>query len=336
MIRTTPRWLLTLVILAVPAGCDNVAWGGIDVSLKSPPERDPPPDEAAAAEAPALPELPAGPVLYRVDRSGAGAFVAPVAEIGASGLVGLSSEAEQPGFREYFVQERMTEREFVLFADGVRVGRFIAGDSMRVDGEACTLPPMVNGLVELVPGAANARRFLALDSDIAGGVAWRPYEPVVVDQGWRATAANVAGTVIMDARTRWPPSMARARGDVQALHFGDPDQPPVLAGTYLYEDQMAIMEAAPGSYSFFYLAENQGTGYRFSYYWLRPTETEGKGAARVYGHLDWNGDGREDVLLEVLGAKARWHAALTRTQTGFERTFQDACGSAELQAAQEE
>jgi hypothetical protein len=331
VIRTAYRSLSTLVILLAAAGCDNVSWGGFDVSLQAPPERESEPADDVLPDEPALPTLPSGPVLFRVERAGGSATLSPVGEIGPDGLQGLSSEDDQPGFRDYFAQERMAGHEFVLFADGVRVGRFLAGDSIAVDGESCTQPPVVGGIVELVPEAAGANRLLALDATNAGGADWSPYAPTVVDQGWRSTAANVAGTVIMDAGARWPPSMAGARGDVQVTRFRE-DEPPLLAGTYLYQDQMAIVEADPASYSFFYLAENRGTGYRTSYYWFRVTANEGKGAARLFGHMDWDGDGREDVLLEVLGADARWHAALARTDTGFERTFQDACGSADRQA----
>jgi hypothetical protein len=331
VIRTTRRWLLTLVILAAPAGCDNVAWGGIDVSLKAPPERESAPEERVDSDEPVLPALPAGPVLYRVDRVDGRSEIAPVAEISADTLLGLSDDATQPGFRDYFAEQRMVNKEFVLFAEGIRVGRFLAGDSVRFDGEPCTQPPSVTGLVEVIPEAAGTAHFLALAEDVPEMPRRGEFSVTPVDQGWRVTAANVAGTVIMDAGARWPPSMAAARGDVQVVRF-EPDQPPILAGTYLYQDQMAIMEAGPASYSFFYLAENRGTGYRFSYYWFRDAETDGKGAPRYYGHMDWNGDGRQEVLLEVLGAGARWHAALTRTATGFQRTYEDACGAAEQQA----
>lgn len=336
MIRTTSRWLSTLVIVAAVTGCDNVAWGGVDVRLEPPPDREPIAEEGAAQpEAPVLPDLPAGPVLFRVDRTGGRTSASPVGEIAGASLVSLSAEREHPGFREHFARERMVGREFILFADGVRVGRFLAGDSVRVDGEACTEPPTVTGVIEVIPEAAQGTRFLALETSHVTDAEWGPYAPTTVDQGWRATAANVAGTVIMDAGTRWPPSMGGARGDVHVARFRA-DEPPLLAGTYLYQDQMAITEAPEGAYAFFYLAENRGTGYRFTYYWLRAAGEDGKGAPRYYGHLDWNGDGRDEVVLEVLGADSRWHAALARTETGFELTYQDPCGSPEQQAARGE
>lgn len=323
------------MILAAAAGCDNVAWGGFDVRLKAPPERESAAVDEAVPDAPALPELPSGPVLFRVDRSGSQSTISPVGEIASTGLVDLTPESDAPGFRDHFAGERMVGREFLLFADGARVGRFIARDSVRVDGEACSQPPSVNGIVELTPQAASATRFLALEATAAGNPEWDGYAPVSVDQSTRTTAANVAGTVIMAAGARWPPSMAGARGDVQLARF-NPDEPPILAGTYLYQDQMAIVEAVPSSYSFFYLAEDGGIGYRYSYYWFRVTGDDGKGAARLYGHMDWDRDGRQDVLLEVLGADSRWHAALARTDGGFERTFEDACGSSSRQAPQGE
>ena len=256
VIRTARRSLTPLVILAAAGGCDNVSWGGIDVALQGPPAREATPTDAAAPAEPALPELPQGPVLFRVDRTGERSILTPVGEIQGNALLPLSTETDQPGFRDYFQQQRMeADREFVLFAGGVRVGRFVAGDSAWIDAEACARPGAVSGFVEVVPGAATATRFLALDAAHADSVTRAAYASTVVEQGWRATAANVAGTVIMDAGARWPPSMAGARGDVQVVHF-DPDEPPLIAGSYLYQDRMAIAEAPPSSYSFFYLAEN--------------------------------------------------------------------------------
>jgi hypothetical protein len=319
------------VILAVATGCDNVSFGGIDIRLDPPPVTEVATGDTAAAGAPP-PELPAGPVLFRVDRSGSRARISPVGEISADSLLPLTSEREDARFRDYFVQERMERgREFTLFAHGERVGRFLLGDSTWVDEDACTKPPVASGVVEVLPSAGSATRFLALDASHGELFSHGDYTARTVDQALRVTAANVAGTVIMDVGARWPSSMGRARGDVQVFPVS-PDEPPVIAATYLYEDQMAIAEATPASYAFFLLAEDGGQGYRFSYYWYRLVAEEGKGAARYFGHMDWNGDGAPEMLVEVLGARERWHAALSRTAGGWQRFFEDPCGAPELQA----
>jgi len=328
--RTTHRWLSTLVILVVATSCDNVSWGGIDLRLEGPPVTEATVTDSAVVEV-ALPELPAGPVLFRLDRSGNRGSLSPVAEIVGDSLSPLTDEETEPGFREYFVQQRMAAgQEFVLYADGSRVGRFIAEESGAVAAEICGQPPVIEGLVELIPGAATTNRFLALAEGDAPDAPRGTFSLGVVDQATRVTAANVAGTVIMDAGARWPPSMAAARGDVQVLHMS-PDEPALIAGTYLYQDQMALVPAVPASYSFFYLAENRGIGHRYSYYWFRVAGNDGKGAARYFGHMDWDGDGVEEVLLEVIGATERWHAALARTTDGWARTYEDPCGAPERQ-----
>jgi hypothetical protein len=324
---TAHRWLSTLVILVAASGCDNVSWGGIDVRLEGPPETESAVADTVTAEV-VLPELPQGPVLFRVDRSAGRASLSPVGEISGDSLLPLSDEAD---FRDYFVQQRMSSgSEFVLFADGTRVGRFLTADSAWVSAETCGAPPVVSGIVELVPSAASTTRFLALPADRGDSFPRDPFSVRTIDQGTRVTAANIAGTVIMDAGTRWPPSMARARGDVQLLGMGT-DEPALIAATYLYEDQMAISPPGTGAYSFFYLAEDRGVGHRFSYYWLRNAQDEGKGAARYFGHMDWDGDGTVEVLLEVLGAAERWHAALERTVDGWDRSYEDPCGAPERQ-----
>ena len=61
--------------------------------------------------------------------------------------------------------------------------------------------------------------------------------------------------------------------------------------------------------------------------WYRAVDTDGKGAPRYFDHLDWNGDGTEEILLDVLGSNRRWFAGLGRTDGSWIRTFQDACGS---------
>jgi hypothetical protein len=76
-------FLSVLVMIIAAPGCDNVAWGGIDVEL-----RPPPPAERAPAvptlEEPdrVLRELELGPILYLVERStGSEATLVPVAQI---------------------------------------------------------------------------------------------------------------------------------------------------------------------------------------------------------------------------------------------------------------
>jgi hypothetical protein len=46
--------------------------------------------------------------------------------------------------------------------------------------------------------------------------------------------------------------------------------------------------------------------------------------------MDWDGDGEEEILLEVFGADARWWAALDRENGAWSIAFQDPCGALEV------
>jgi len=53
----------------------------------------------------------------------------------------------------------------------------------------------------------------------------------------------------------------------------------------------------------------------------------GKAAPRYFDHLDWDGDGDSEILLEVFGASTRWFAALGQRGGVWVQTFQDPCGT---------
>jgi hypothetical protein len=67
--------------------------------------------------------------------------------------------------------------------------------------------------------------------------------------------------------------------------------------------------------------------YQAGYVWYREAGREGKGAPRYFQHLDWDGDGETEVLLEVLGESNRWNAAVQKRGAEWTRTFEDPCGS---------
>ena len=73
------------------------------------------------------------------------------------------------------------------------------------------------------------------------------------------------------------------------------------------------------------MGEEVGGQHRSVYTWYRSVETEAKGAPRYFDHLDWDGDGTHEVLLDVIGADARWFAALGRQGDAWVRTYRDPC-----------
>ena len=180
-------------------------------------------------------------------------------------------------------------------------------------------------MVELVPGAAEATRFLALPEQFTDSVTYAAYQPAEHDRVQRAAGIDLAAVVIPQIGAVWPSSMVDARGDIQA--FLQVDGQPGVSTTFLFRDQMRVQPAQAGSYSLYLLATPQGEQYRTSYVWYREAVREGKGAPRYSQHLDWDGDGQTELLLEVLGERHRWNAVVQRNGDEWTRTFEDSCGA---------
>ncbi len=99
-----------------------------------------------------------------------------------------------------------------------------------------------------------------------------------------------------------------------------------IAATFMYRDQLGMSAPSAGAYSLFLMGHASGEGYEPDYVWYRPVDSDGKGAPRYFDHLDWDGDGTEEVLLESL----RFGASLVRCArpSGVEtwvRTSEDSC-----------
>jgi hypothetical protein len=84
----------------------------------------------------------------------------------------------------------------------------------------------------------------------------------------------------------------------------------------------------PGAYSLFVMGDATSGTYEISYMWYRLAESQGKGVPRYLDHIDWNGDGSEEILLEMFGSEDRWFAGLARQDGGWVRSFEDSCSSA--------
>lgn len=331
-------WIV--VILTTLPACDNVDWGGVSMALRSPPPKDTT-ELAGGAEGETGPTLPEGDVLFVVRRPApaqgqetpAGPpTLTPVAEISGDSLRPLSFEDD--GFRSLFIREALgAGREFALFAGGTRVGTFAAGEENFSAEDYCSPRPGVRGVVELSPEAAEVREFLALEREAAEGIARGAYRSLESNLAQRNATVTIAAEVIPQVGAQWPTSLPVARRDLQILPMASGGD--AVAATFLFRDELAVGEPSDGTYALFVLAEAQAgteTGYGSSFVWYREARRDGKGAPRVFGQLDWDGDGQSELLLEVLGARNRWFAALDRPGAEWERVYQDPCGTAEQQA----
>lgn len=325
-------FLAIAVILTAGTGCDNVTWGGMDVEL-----RPPPPRAELAAEAPGLaaaleeeveplPELPEGPILLAGTRSGAQATLYVVGEVRDDEVVELPDEGTVPGFRDHFVSEMLTPgSDWVLFSQGVRVGRMTARD-IGLDESFCVPRSTVTGTVELVPNASGATRLLALPAPVANTREYGSYRTHSHDYDQRVGSLSLATAQIPRYGATWPPDgVLSTRQDIQAFQFvGAPSE--AIAATFVFRDQLGVAPAPAGAYSLFVIGRLQDEEYAPTFTWYRSVDSDGKGAPRFFDHLDWDGDGTEEVLLDVFGAESRWFATLAQRGGSWVRTFQDSCG----------
>jgi len=322
------RWLLVAVILTVTSGCDNVSWGGVEMHMEPPPPKVPTAQEVAAeaeAEA-ALPQLPEGPVLLAGTRDGDRATLVVVGEVQGDGLAALPTEVQVPGFHDHFTRNMLAPgTELVLFSEGVRVGRMTV-DETTSDDRFCAPRAQVSGTVELVPGAGAATRLLALADSAAPRRPFGAYRSLSHDFEQRAASIALGSEAIRQVGASWPESLVESRADIQVLRMPG-DQSPTVAATFLVGDRLAVGEPAPGAYSLLVLGAMEAGSYRPAFVAFRPADAEGKGAPRYFGHLDLNGDGTSELVLDVFGSTHRWFASLARRGGIWVQTFQDPCGT---------
>ncbi|MDA0311197.1 MAG: hypothetical protein O2992_03665 [Gemmatimonadetes bacterium] len=328
------RYFLAIpVMLTVATGCDNVTWGGTAVEV-----RDPPPRAELVADAPGLaasleaedtrPEFPTGPILLAGTRSGSEATLYVVGEVRGGTLAELPDETSSPGFRDYFTQELLSPgSEWTLFSQGVRVGRLIA-TTVGINESFCVARPTVTGTVELVPSASTATRLMALPAAATAGRSYGEYSTHSDDYDDRVGSLALATGEIPRVGAAWPPEgVLTIRKNIQVLQFVDaPGR--AIAATFVLADRLAVAPPQLGAYSLFVIGTQQTDDYQLAFSWYRPADTEGKGVPRFFDHLDWDGDGSEEILLDVFGAESRWFAGLTQRDGDWIRSYQDSCGQA--------
>lgn len=316
------RWLAIAVILTVAPGCDNVSWGGASLTLRTPTERvdllaeaapDTVPGEVEEAPAPETPSA-----LFAGSRTATRATVVAVGELRRGAVTPIAA-----GVRDFTDAHLEVGTELVLFSEGARVGRMTV-DEVGVDARSCFARPTASGVVELVPSAAGASTFLALPASDAGSRPFEPFVPLAHTYDQRVASLSIARNAMPEVGAPLPPSVLEARKDVQAFRLrGEPGAS--VAATFLYGDTLAVAQPFRGAYSLFVMGTEQAAGIEPDHVWYRPADDEGKGAPRYFGHLDWNRDGSDEVLLEVLGAEHRWFAALAKRNGSWVRAFEDSC-----------
>ena len=328
--NTALQRLLLLGIVIVATGCDNVEWGGIDVRLRSPSESrvpDPsPPDvevvEDTVSEGPSL-----GPVLYLGYRDGDQATLVPVAEIRPEGLFPIEGIGSVEASRSFAAEHLTPGLEFTLFSDGAQVGSFSA-EGFSVDERFCRVRPQIRGNIELTSAAATVQKFLAVPVREGSELGYGTYSPVAQTTDLRNTSLRMALRVLRDVGVFLPGDVIDIRRDIQVFR-ARPGATPTVVATFVYADDLSVGPTPREAYSIFLAADDDDeAGYRRTYVDYRLGSRDGKGAARYFDHLDIDGDGSDEIVLEVMGQRSMWLSTLSRRGGAWVEQYRDPCGLA--------
>lgn len=313
------HFLAIAVILTVPTGCDNVAWGGIDVSVEAPDSDGRAPaspaegaaDGAAAAVAEQADAQPFGPVLLAGVRGPTGITFTPVGVLTGEGLERFPPSVAR---RDATVEALGPGSEWTLFAAGARVGTATV-TGRRASSEACGLDVVLDATPNLLPAATGADRLLALPQGFVEDRTFEAYAPLAHTYNQRVASLDLGRTALPRIGAPWPPNgMLPVRRDIQAFRPAG-DATPSFGAVFVVGDTLDTSPAAAGSYALFLMADEGPQGFRERYLWYRHAD-DGKGAPRFFSHLDWDDDGRGEVLLEVFGEGRRGYVALERGPDG--------------------
>jgi len=299
-----------------------VAWGGVDVRWEAPPTAAPgtPADVPTAeteVETPA-PEV-AYPLLLAGTRTGARANLVVVAEMRPDGFAAATTTSTGAGLTQ--------GSEWILFNEGVRVGRLTV-DAVDVASEYCPATAALAGTVEVVPTAGAFEKVVALPAERARGAEYREPLRRTHDYDQRVASLTFAQEAVPRLGAAWPEGgMLPTRLDLQAFQpLGTAET--TVAASYVVRDQLAVGRPQTGAYALFILSSRVGGQYRPTFEWYQAADSDGKKAARYFDHLDVDGDGEGEILLDVFGADRRWHAVLEQRDNGWERAFESPCGAA--------
>jgi hypothetical protein len=313
------------VILTVATGCDNVSFGELSLEVRppptAPPEVDPDPSEPERPERTNVD----GPLLLAGLRDGIRATLTLVGEVDGDVLRAFPDTAF-PSDRERLQALTAPGTEWILFSEGVRVGR-LAVESSAPSLGYCGSRVSVTGIVELVPSAATAERLLALPARDGSTWEYHAYRSLAHVYDQRVATLQLAREAIPEHGAALPRvGVLNARKHIQAFDLTGPTGP-YIAATFMNEDSLGVAPPGQSAYAMFVIGEQLDDTQERAYVWYRAVDTEGKGAPRYFDHLDWDGDGSDEILLDVLGSDRRWFAGLARRDGVWVRTFEDGCGA---------
>ncbi len=322
--------LILVLMITASAGCDNVEWGGMEIHVEPPP---PSPsameeDTEETEEPERLEPITLSPLVYLVERAADGdATLLPVAQLDGDGYAPLPDPDETPDLVERFPLQRWeAETEFVLFDQGVVVGRFVADGSSRLDETFCLARPRGSGVLHVHPDSGQRQRFLALRRDDLPQApsALAPYPGLEVTDELRNRSLDAARTLIPRLDVPWPPSVLEIRRRIDALTLGASRR--AVAASFVFGDDLQVGTPQPTGYSLFLVTAEEDEQFRPIFSWYQEAGAGPKAFPGFLAAADLREVGEPDLLLEVFGQEDRWLAVLGREGEQHRLMYQDPCG----------
>jgi hypothetical protein len=314
------RLPILLMVIAL-GGCDNVEWGGLDVSVVRPPPTAGPVDEQQVADVARLPDRP---ILYHVTRGAEGVVVVPVGEVAEDRVEPIHVGPDAQGFGARFIAAFLRQgSELTLFRNGRRAGTVIVDSAFVPTGNVCRNLPWATGTVELAGAAGDATEFLAMartqapPGSVMPGRTFQPERRMEV-------VGNILAERALRARRAQLPNWAVARRQLQPIPVAA-TQDLGFTATFLVGDQFEVGGDDNGYSLFIVYTPQAPTGYDTAFVNFTSYPVDGKAAPRVIDFLDWNRSGHADLLVEVFGTRSSWFEAVGRVDDRWRRTFRDQC-----------
>lgn len=315
------RPLAGCLILTALSACDNVEWGGADIEIVPPPPQASALPDSAEDEANAAFGLPTGPVLFHLVQTEAGSQLVPVGEVSGDSLrtlrrpEGVSADQFEERFRSTVLPQGA---QYDIFRRGAMVGTFVTQRPGPLT--QCGIPTVL-GNATLVAAAADAPQFLAFRRGLSPEIRGE-FSPPQINGSIRTYASIVAERLILQAGLPRPRSWAGAQRDLQAVEIA-PGGNPEMVATYLVGDSLGMGPPDPQGYSVFYIADYETRrGYSPVYTEVRDYRTAGKGAPELVDYLDWNGDDRRELLVQVFGRSQSWYEVVSQQSGRWRKSWE--------------
>ncbi|HSH46065.1 MAG TPA: hypothetical protein VK966_09425, partial [Longimicrobiales bacterium] len=313
--------LAALLILIGIGGCDNVEWGGLDLSVM------PPPPQAADADVEVVgttAQLPEGPVLYYVRRDSAGAEVVPVGEVTEDGMAPIATGEDPDAFGQRFISAFLREgAELTLYHRGRRAGTLILEGGEVPAAGVCRRLPRGTGRLELSGDAGQAVEFLAMARTQAPEGRVMPGDELAPSRRMQVMGPILAERALR-ARQAQLPNWARAQRQTFPFPVSE-TRDPAFTATFLVDDELRVGNDDVGYSLFIVYTPQAQSGYDTAYVAFTDYPTDGKAAPRAIDFLDWDRDGSPELLLQVYGTNQAWFEAVGATEGQWSRLLQDRC-----------